>query len=226
MPRVAEVSGDQALSVHEALYTLRAMRRLRPDPVPEHELRYLIDAATQAPTGSNAQTWAFVVITETETRRRIAKIYREIGQALVRPTAEGAHDTSEETRRIYRRAMILVEELADVPALILVCCQGHPPASAAESSAYYGSIYPAVQNLLLAARSRGLGTTLTTLHKAQEERIKQILGIPDDVETIALIPVGYPRGRWGRPRRRPSAEVTHWERWGQPRPASSGPSNP
>ena len=86
------------------------------------------------------------------------------------------------------------------------------------SSTHYGSIYPAIQNLMLAARARGLGTTLTTLHKAAEDEIKAILEIPDDVDTVALIPIGYPEGRFGRPKRRPSRDVTHWDRWGQPEP--------
>ena len=86
-------------------------------------------------------------------------------------------------------------------------------------SAWYGSIYPAIQNLMLAARSRGLGTTLTTLHKAGDDQIRAILEVPAAFETVALIPVGRPRGAWGKPRRRPASEVTHWDRFG-----GAGPS--
>ena len=85
------------------------------------------------------------------------------------------------------------------------------------TSTYYGSLYPAVQNLMLAARYCGLGTVLTTLHLIEEPRIKQILEIPDEMNTEAIIPVGYPEGRFAQPLRAPAAEVTHWERWGQHR---------
>ena len=202
------------LSLEEALYSTRAMRRLKPDPVPLEDLVYIVDAATQAPTGANAQAWAFVIVTDPERRRALGELYRELGQSYVKPVSQGDGDPSEATQKVYRNAMILVEHLGEAPALILVCSHERPPADSSTAAAYYGSLFPAIQNLMLAARSRGLGTTLTTLHKLGEKRVKEILSIPDDVETVALIPVGYPRGRWGRPKRRPSSEVTHWDTWG------------
>lgn len=203
------------LSAREAIFTLRAMRRLRPDPVPEAELRFLIDAATQAPSAQNEQHWAFVVVTDPEARRRLGAIYRDLGHRYIRDGALASGGLSGETERVHRHALLLVEQLATAPALVVAALRGEPARDAALASARYGSIYPAIQNLLLAARSRGLGTTLTTLHKARERDVKQVLGIPADWETIALIPVGYPVGRFGRPRRRPSWQVTHWNRWGQ-----------
>jgi nitroreductase len=209
------------LSVHEAIYSLRAMRRLAARPVPEAELRYVVDAATQAPSAANRQDWAFVVVTDPAQRRRIGAIYRRIGRAVIRDRALASGALPADAERVYRRAMILVEHLGEAPALIVVAFRGPAPSAAAEASAWYGSVYPAIQNLMLAARARGLGTTLTTLHKVREGEVKAVLGIPDDFETIALIPVGYPRGRWGRPVRTPSAEVTHWDRWGGRRPEAS-----
>ena len=117
------------LSLHEAIYSTRAMRRLKPDPVPEEDLRYIIDAATQAPSGQNQQHWSFVAVTDAEQRRRLGEIYRELGYMFVKPVAEDPN-VSEEQRRVYRGAMVLVEELADVPALILVCHEGEPAAEA------------------------------------------------------------------------------------------------
>lgn len=201
------------LTIHQAIYSTRAMRRLKPDPVPAEDLRYIIDAATQAPTGQNQQLWSFVVLVDPEPRQRLAELYRELGRKIVKPVAEDPN-VPEDQRRAYRGAMVLVEELAEVPALILVCHTGEPPTEAGAAAAYYGSVFPAIQNLMLAARSRGLGTTLTTLHKMAEGRVKRMLGIPDEVSTVALIPVGYPRGKWGPPKRRPSAKVTHWNCWG------------
>lgn len=216
------------LSVREAIYTLRAMRRLRPDPVPEAELRLLIDAATQAPSAQNEQPWAFVVVTDAAPRQRLGTLYRELAQRYIRDGALAAGGLSEASARVQRHALRLAEELAAAPALVVAALRGTPPADPARASAWYGSIFPALQNLLLAARSRGLGTTLTTLHKAREREVKQVLGIPDGWETIALIPVGYPVGRFGRPLRRPSWRVTHWNRWGNLRelsePAGPGPT--
>ena len=210
------------LSLHEAMYTLRAMRRLKPDPIPEEDLRYIVDAATMAPTATNAQEWAFIVVTDPDQRRAIGEIYREIGQRVIRDDALASGRLPKKTAKVYRNAMILVETMATVPAQIVVATRGSHPTDAGQATAFYGSVYPAVQNLMLAARSRGLGTTLTTLHKARERDVKAALGIPEEYETIALIPVGYPRGRWGKPLRRPSQEVTHWDRWGGAAPKRRG----
>jgi nitroreductase len=202
------------ISVHEAIHSLRAMRRLKPDPVPPEDLRYLVRAATQAASAENDQNWAFVVVTDAGPRKLLGEIYREIGERVIRDQALASGTLPEETERIHRRAMILVEHLGEAPALIVVAQRGRPPTQPAQSSAWYGSIYPAIQNLMLAARSRGLGTTLTTLHKLREEDVKRALEIPDEYETVALIPVGYPRGKWGEPRRASPEQVTHWNRWG------------
>jgi nitroreductase len=209
------------LTAHEAIYSLRAMRRLKPDAVPVEDLRYLVDAATQAPSASNSQDWAFVVVTDPDQRRRLGELYRAIGRKVIRDRILASGELPDEAERVYRRAMILVEHLGEAPALIVIALRGEPPATAAEGSAWYGSIYPAIQNLMLAARARGLGTTLTTLHKLREDAVKAILDIPDAFETIALIPVGYPQGRWGRPLRGPSSAITHWDRWNGRGPGAS-----
>ena len=203
------------LSAHEAIYSLRAMRRLRRDPVADEDLRYIVDAATQAASASNSQDWAFIIVTDPTLRQQLGELYRRIGNKRIRDDALASGRLPEEMAKVYRRAMILVEHLAEAPALIVVALRGSHPDNGAEGCAYYGSIFPAIQNLMLAARSRGLGTTLTTLHKARETEVKAILGIPDEFETIAMIPVGHPQGRWGRPLRTPSSEITHWDRWEQ-----------
>lgn len=205
------------LSVHDAIYTLRAMRRLKPDPVSDEDLSYLIDAATQAPTAGNAQDWAFVIVTEPAQRSAIGDVYRRLGTAAIRDGALRSGALTEPTERVYRNALILVENLGAAPALVLIAKRGPPPTDPSEAAAWYGSIFPAVQNLMLAARSRGLGTTLTTLHTAREGEIRAIVGMPDDFTTVALIPVGHPHGHFGRPLRTASAEVTHWNRFGQRR---------
>jgi nitroreductase len=205
------------LSLVEAIYSLRAMRRLSPDPISEQDLRFLVDAATQAPSASNGQNWAFIVVTDEGQRRRLGEIYREVGRAVIRDQALASGRLPPETEKVYRNAMLLVEGMGTVPALIVVAARGQHPADALQGAAWYGSLFPAVQNLMLAARSRGLGTTLTTLHKLREADVKAVLGIPDGWETVALIPVGRPLGRFGPVRRTPSEQVTHWDRWGNPR---------
>lgn len=205
------------LSLVDAVFSLRAMRRLAPEPVSDEDLRFLVDAATRAPSASNGQDWAFVVVTDAEPRRRLGEIYREIGRAVIRDEALASGRLGPETERVYRNAMILVENLAAAPALILVAGRGPRPTDAARAAAWYGSLFPAVQNLMLAARSRGLGTTLTTLHTLREREVRAVLGIPDGWETVALVPVGRPLGRFGPPRRAPPAGATHWNRWGNQR---------
>ncbi len=203
------------LSLHEAIFSLRAMRRLRPDPIPTADLNYIVEAATMACSPGNSQPWTFLVIVDRKQKERIAEIYRELGTKVIKEQAlaSGLLDTA--TENVYNDAMILVEGLQDAPALIMCCLDGHPRDGGIHQSTYYGSIYPAIQNLMLAARAKGIGSTMTTLHKAREQDIKTILGIPDHIETIALIPMGYPRGRWGRPRRKPAQEVTFWNQWGE-----------
>jgi nitroreductase len=115
---------------------------------------------------------------------------------------------------MYSAAEHLALHIGEAPVLILVCAnQLAPPGAAWVTPSHYGSIFPAVQNLLLAARGLGLGATLTTLHKMHDAEVKELLGIPNTVETVALIPIGYPKGKYGPTKRRPIDEVTHRERW-------------
>ena len=211
---------EAELSIHDAIHTLRAMRRLKPDPVPEQEIRYVIESATQAASATNAQQWAFVVVRDAVKRRKLGELYLEIAEKLVRPATQEGGGLSEETRKVFLHAWQLAERMPEVPAMI-VACMREPVAGEAASAlaAYYGSIFPAVQNLMLAARARGLGTTLTTLHLAEEKRFKEILAIPESVKTVALIPIGYPTGKWKTPVRRSVEQVTHWDRWGEHTPA-------
>ena len=203
------------IGLFEAMYTQRALRRLKPDPVSDELVNKLIEAATKAPSGGDRQPWAFIVIRDPEVRKRIGAWYldawnRTYGQV---PEADRAR-LPNSASRMYRSAEHLANHLAEAPVHILVCAHGIMPSSLPfAASSHYGSIFPAVQNLLLAARGLGLGATLTTLHKMHEAELKQLLGIPDSVETVALIPIGHPAGKYGPTKRRPAAQVTHQERW-------------
>ena len=200
------------MDLFEAMETARSIRRLSTRPVERELLEKLIYYATRAPSGGNRQPWAFIVVTRPDLIARLGELYREASEdvfigVINRP------DADEETKRLYTSALRLSRAMAQAPALILPCLHGRPPADPAAAAGRYASIFPAVQNLLLAARGLGLGTVLTTVHRRREAEVRAVLGIPDDVEPVALIPVGYAEGKFGPVSRRPVAEVLHWEGW-------------
>lgn len=209
--------------------TQRAIRRFRPDPVGLHDLRRVLEAATRAPSARGAEPWVFVVVRDPALRAEIARRYRvawDEGQRYTQATdadrdvRHGAHYD-----RMMRAAAYLAQSLHEAPVLI-ACGLDHsrlgplaaPDGSLRAPGAAYASIFPAVQNLLLAARALGLGTTLTTLHRTFEAELKALLALPDHIEVAALVPLGWPRDRFGLTRRRPVGEVASLDRWGTPLP--------
>ena len=203
-----------AIGLFEAIYSQRAIRSFKPDAVSDDVVHKLIEAATKAPSGANRQPWRFLVIRDADAKRRIGEYYRQAWEASYGTQAATPPSIQPHVRA---SAAGLAEKMAQVPLLILACVEhdGSPSAMGRGSS-----IYPAVQNLLLAARGLGLGSVVTTLHKQYEAEIKQLLGIPENVETAALLPIGYPTddARYGPTRRAPVDEVTYWDRWGQGSP--------
>lgn len=198
----------------EALSTLRAMRRLKPDPVPDELIWQVLRAATQAPSGGNMQQWSFMVVTDPEKKRKIGEWYLDSWNKSYGPRRE-AMKAIPATAKMYASADHLANNIATVPVLIFAMM---PKAHVKEGGYIAGaSIYPAVQNLMLAARALGLGTTLTTLHKLHEREVCELLGIPADVTTMAMIPMGWPKGKFGTPPRRPAEEVVSWDTWGERR---------
>ena len=198
------------MDIFEAINTTRAMRRLDPDrEVSDADLLTIIEAATKAPSGGNSQPVRWMVVRQPERRRRLGEIYRECWL----PVREmyRAQETTPAMERVLRSADHLGDHMGDAPAIILPCSTDQPGHIEA-------SVYGAVQNLFLAARALGLGTTLTTVHRFREPDVRAVLGIPDEVTTWAMIPVGYPLGRWGEAKRRPAREVTYWDAWKTVRP--------
>ena len=198
----------EELGLFEAIYSQRAIRYLKPDPVPDVLVTRLLDAAIRAPNAANFQKWAFIVITDPRLRWEIAEGYRALPQPQPTPDM-----TPTERRRAASEAY-LWEHYHEVPVLILACIQ-HDGAPTDISRG--ASIYPAVQNLLLAARALGLGATLTAWQRRRfEKEIKELLDIPENVETAALIPIGFlgEGVRYGPNTRQPAEEVTYYERWG------------
>ena len=208
------------LSLHEAIFTTRSMRHLKSDPVPREDLEYILEAATMAPSAGNLQMWSFVVVTEAAQRQKLAAAYREVGRQYIRDGVLADPNTDDDRRRVYGKALHNVEHLDEAPVIIVACLTLPCPDDAAVASGFFGSIYPAIQNLLLAARSRGLGSVLLTLATEQSPiapvehpGVREILDLPEGVESVALIPIGYPQGNWGRPWRNPWQDCSHWERW-------------
>jgi nitroreductase len=203
----------------EAIATQRTMRRLRPDPVPEGHIRKLIWAATRAPNGGNVQPWRFLVVTDGPTKLEMARLYR-VEWAKYRLAMAGLpvnYRTDADrlsAERSYAAGDYLAEHMEEVPVLIVVCGFLLPINSGIASGS---SIYPAIQNLMLAARGLGLGTAMTTLHRQNEDGLRELLGIPANAHVGAVIPVGWPVGRFGSGPRLPVEAVTYWDRWGNKR---------
>lgn len=191
------------LDLHTAITTTRAMRRLRPDPVPPAVLHQLVEAATCGPTGSFRQNWRFHVVTDRAVMADLGRLWGGL-QAVVE-----AHTEQVLPDAIARSVRHLGEHFAAVPAVVFVggVDAPRPEDPPVVHATFYGSLFPAAQNLMLAARGFGLGTTLTTLLVAVEDQVKALVGIPDDVRLAAAIPVGYPEGTFARPTRNPVEEV-------------------
>jgi len=203
------------MEFYDVVSTQRAMRRLKTDDVPDALIWKIIEAATLAPSGGNRQPWNFVVVRDAEKKRKIGEWYLEAWNASYGPARE-AMLQNPQMARTFNSADHLAHHIADVPVLIFATIRRDMPTSG-PNLLLGASIYPAVQNLMLAARAEGLGSTLTTLHRLHEADVKQLLGIPDDVETMAMIPIGWPKGTFGRPSRLPVDKVTYWDAWGQTR---------
>lgn len=203
----------------ELLATTRAVRK-RLDltrPVPRSVIEECLELAVQAPTGSNSQTWRWVVVDDAEKRRALADIYRKGANAYLTQAGAAAEERGDaQTRRVFSSAIYLAEHLHEVPVHLIPCVQGRPPQDTppAMLAGLFGSIFPAVWSFQLALRARGLGSALTTLHLLHEQEAAKLLGIPDDVMQVALLPVAYTVGTdFKRAERPPVSTITHWNAW-------------
>jgi nitroreductase len=201
------------------LTTTRAVRR-RLDldrPVDPAVVLECLRIAVQAPTASNSQTWRWMVVTDGETKQAIAGIYSEVGRDYLSRAAVTEEDP--QTRRVYESAVALTDVLARVPVMVIPCIDGRVDGSPnGMVAASYGSIVPAAWSFVLALRSRGLGSVWTTLHLFREREVAALLGIPDDITQVALLPVAHTVGTDFRPASRPPVEeITYWDSWGRTR---------
>ena len=221
------------IGLFEAIHTARSLRRFKPDPVPDALLTQILDAAVHAPTAGNAQNWAFVVIRDPALRHALGVIYREasdIAEAMYAAKGQPAHLTTGEYRRLMTTGAHLWDHMGDAPVILVPCLHRPfippiellPPEMRVhhrDEIAYAerirgASIYPAVQNIILACRALGLGTTITTNHIRCEAKVRALLALPDDVDSFAMMPIGWPVDPFGPLSRRPLSEVVHADRWG------------
>jgi nitroreductase len=206
------------MDVLEALYTTRAMRRVTATPVPEDVQALILDAAVRAPSGGNAQNWRFLLVDDVEVKKRLGPIYREclniVWDQIYKDKIVAARATPDEPEsaqflRVMRSADHAADHFADYPLLLFGFVQ-HDPTG--------GSIFPAIWSAMLAARSQGVGSTLTSALLFRNDDVLSVLGVPRDEGWImaCCATFGYPAGRWAVAPRRPVEEVAFRNRWGDP----------
>jgi nitroreductase len=196
--------------------TTRAMRRLKPDPVPDELILQIVQAGQWAANGGANQRWRFLVIKDRSIKEQVQVWYKKAFDEVVGPRYRGSEPPPGSSPGRYRRQHDAVEYLTDhyheAPVWI-VACQDDGEETPTRSAG--ASIYPAVQNMLLAARALGLGSTLTSRHLRHEKEVEEILGLPPGVHSYAILPIGYPMGNFGPVRRGPLADVVFQDRWGE-----------
>jgi len=204
------------MPLEEAMRTQRAIRRLKSDPVDDALVLHLIELALRAPTGSNAQNWEFIVVKDAAVKAKLGRynrwafnIYGAIGRRMVERSGD------DKMLRIINAVQWQADHFEEIPVLVVACLKGFiapwPPIATAS---VYGSIFPSVQNLLLAARAAGLGAALITLPLWNKFLARRALGLPWNVHPCAVIPLGWPKGKYGPTTRRPVEEVVSLDRYG------------
>lgn len=205
----------QEIGLFEAINTLRSIRKFKQIPVEEEKIRTILEAAIKAPNASMIEPWHFVVVRDPETKKKFTPLYARAFQLY-----QGERRViTEEVRKRLERAKHFAENIHEVPVMIFVFMD--PTRRAVKEgfldremlTALYGSVFPAIQNMMLAARGLGLGSVLTTLLNMFEEDVKNILQVPSHIRLVAMVGVGYPAVKFGPPRRSPLEQFLHWERW-------------
>jgi nitroreductase len=203
-----------SMPIEEAMRTQRAIRRLKPDPVDDALVLHLIELALRAPTGSNAQNWQFVVVRDRAVKARLGKLNRQAWR-LYGGIGRRMAKNDPPMLRIIEAVQWQADHVEEIPVIVVACLATMIPILPRVAAAsLYGSIFPSVQNLLLAARAAGLGAALITLPLWSTFLARRALGLPWNVTPCAVIPLGWPRGRYGPTTRKPVGEVVHLDRWG------------
>jgi len=217
-PTTAEALGRLDIAMAEAMRTQRAVRRLHPNPVPHDLLLPLLELSLKAPTSSNTQDWSYLVIEDREQKARLAALYRKLYRVF-NPIVERMARGDEQALRNMAPGQWQAEHFEDIPVFVIPCyrrgLKHHATARPQIAvSSFYGSVYPAVQNLLLECRAVGLGASIQTLPIWNVPAARKILGLPRNINPVCIIPIGWAKGRYGPTTRRPIGEVVHLDRYG------------
>jgi nitroreductase len=215
------------MELMDAIMTTRAIRRFTDEPVTDEEIGACLKAAVQAPSGGNIQPWQFLVVRDPEIKRKIGEIYlrawnryRPAVQKVMPPPRDP--EGAARLERIIASSQHLADHFGEAPALVaflmpnisMILSDDQGPM---DTGTPYASVFPAVQNFILAARGIGIGTTLTSVYRIHQEEVRAVCDIPENFEVVAILPMGRPKGRFGVAPRRPAEAVTHWDRFGNRR---------
>lgn len=217
-PDATEALGRLDMPMAEAMRTQRAVRRLHLEPVSMDVLLPLLELSLKAPTSSNTQDWSYMVVQDPAQKAALAKVYRRLFRTFD-PIVERMARGDEQALRNMRPGQWQAEHFHELPVFVIPCYErnlkhhpvGWPQISV---SSFYGSVFPAVQNLLLSCRAVGLGASIQTLPLWNVRAARRVLGLPRKVTPVCIIPIGWARGRYGPTQRRPIGEVVHVDRYG------------
>jgi nitroreductase len=202
------------MPLEEAMRTQRAIRRLKPDPVDDALVLHVLELALKAPSGSNQQNWEFMVVKDRAVKERLGRLNRGAWN-LYGGLGRRMYAQNPAMLRIMNAVQWQADHFTDIPVIVVACLRGFRPAwPPVATTSYYGSIYPSVQNLLLAARAAGLGAALITLPLWSTFLARRALGLPWSVAPCAVVPMGWPLGKYGTTTRRPVGDVVHLDRYG------------
>jgi nitroreductase len=208
---------ENPTDLFEVIYNCRAMRRLDTRPVPEEKLVKLVAAANQAPSGSNMQNARWIVVRDPEVKAQLADLNRVGVEAYIGPQGENPgslpHQNVDKRRRMVDAVIWQMEHMHEIPALIIACMDFGTKVTSEMAASGGGSIWPGIQNLLLAARALGLGAAPTTLALTNPKAVAEVLNLPETMAAYCLIPVGYPLGKFGPVTRKPVEEIMRFDRW-------------
>jgi len=199
------------MSLNEAMYNCRAMRRLQSREVPEADLIQLIDAANQAPSGSNSQNARWVVVRDASQKQKLADLNRKHTEPYIAP--QRANPPNEKHKRLVDAVVWQMDHMHEIPALIVACFDYPEKVEGLGVYRSAGSVWPGIQNLLLTARSLGLGAAPTTLALRDQDAVREVLNLPETFAALCLIPVGYPQGKFGPVSRKPVTDIMRFDRW-------------
>ncbi len=205
------------VGLFETMYNCRAMRKLDTKEVPEEHLVKLVSAANQAPSGSNTQGARWIVVRDPETKAQLAAMNKTIVEKYMVRFVDNpgslSHHPADKRQRMYKAVLWQNEHMDEIPALIIACMDFGDKPTPEMIAGGNGSIWPGIQNLLLAARAMELGAAPTTLALTNPEAVAKVLNLPDSMHAYCLIPVGYPLGKFGPVTRKPIEEILRFDRW-------------